>query len=756
MIRFLLFFLLFVTSLSGNNIEKVSVQFDWKYQFEFAGFIAAKEKGYYHDVGLDVELREYQDGLDIVSDVLGKKATYGVYNASIVVENGRIKPIVLLATYFQQSPLVFVAQKGIKNPADMIGKTIMGTKDELKYSSLSLLLTHFGITSKNAHFVDQTFQIDAFIHRKIDVMSAFRSNQLYDLDRLGVKYEIIDPAEYGFMMNAVNLFTSQSEAIEHTERTQKFIDATNRGWKYALDHPDEMIALLINRYHVKKSRQALEYEAKVTKKMMMRDFYAIGETNAELSIRVFKQLIRSGSLDADQRLGRFLFADIVQNANNTFTLTQKEKEYLAKKKKITMCVDPDWYPLEAIRDGKHIGIASDIIKNFETKLGVPIEFIPVSSWDESISYAKKRTCDILSLATPNEERLKYLDFTTPALTMPIVMATRENEPFTENIASLKGKKLASVKGYAITENLKAHFPDLTIVEVVSISEGLTLVERGKVYGYIDNLMVISSYLQKEYNGVLKVSSRLEAKDEMGIGTRNDEPILHDIFEKLVQSLDESTMQEIYNRWTSTIEQIAWFDRERMIQALLLILIISGGFIWRYIELKRNSTRLLELSVTDSLTGLYNRQKTDEKLNEEQKKVNRYPEYHCSIMMIDVDFFKTINDTLGHQEGDKVLQNLAKVMQKSLRQTDMIGRWGGEEFIVILSHTTFEEAMNVAEHLRINISEYSFMTLYPVTVSIGVGEFTHTEEVHECVGRVDAALYKAKENGRNSVVPASYR
>lgn len=752
--RFIFFILSLLSVVAGSSLEKVSVQLDWKYQFEFAGFVAAKEKGYYRDAGLDVELREYQSGIDIVSDVLTQKATYGVYNSSIVVENGRIKPIVLLATYLQQSPLVFIAQKGIKNPADMIGKTIMGTKDELKYSSLSLLTAHFGISSKNARFVDHTFSIDDFISGKVDVMSAFRSNQLYELDRLGVKYNVIDPAEYGFMMSAVNLFTSQTEAIEQSERTRRFIEATNRGWEYALDHPNQVIEWLMSRYQVQKSRSALIYEARVTKKLMMRDFYAIGESNAELSIRAFKQLIRSGSLDPDQRLGYFLFADVIRNARNTFTLTTQEKEYLLKKKKITMCVDPDWYPIEAIRDGKHIGIASDIMKNFEKKLGVAIEFLPVETWDESIQNTKARKCDILSMASPNEERLKYLDFTTPALSMPIVMATTKDKPFTENIGSLKGEKLALVKGYAITESLKSQFPDLEIVEVGSITEGLNLVESGEVYGYIDNLMVVSSYAQKEYNGVLKVSSRLEAKDDMGIGTRNDEPILHDIFEKLVQSLDESSRQEIYNRWTATIELVPWIDRERLIQILILFLILIGGFTWRYFDLKKYNERLLKLSVTDKLTGLYNRQKTDLKLTEERKKVTRYPDYHCSVMMIDVDYFKNINDTFGHQDGDKVLQTLAEVMKRSLRETDTIGRWGGEEFIVILSHTALDEAQKVAENIRQKVEEYPFLTLNPVTISIGVGEFIGMEEVHECVARVDAALYKAKASGRNSVVTTS--
>lgn len=133
---------------ADKSLEKVVVQLDWIYQFEFAGFIAAKEKGYYRDAGLDVELREYKAELDTVGEVMSQKVNYGIHNSSIVIEDGKVVPIVLLATYLQRSPLIFVTSPEIKQPSDLIGKRIMGTTDELKYSSLALLLDHFYINKK--------------------------------------------------------------------------------------------------------------------------------------------------------------------------------------------------------------------------------------------------------------------------------------------------------------------------------------------------------------------------------------------------------------------------------------------------------------------------------------------------------------------------------------------------------------------------------------------------------------------------------
>jgi len=752
--RTFLFIIIMITSLMGeNSLQKVSIQLDWKYQFEFAGFIAAKEKGFYRDAGLDVELREYSDGIDIGADVLAGKATYGVYNSSLMVEDGDIKPIVLMGTYFQHSPLIFVAHKGIKTPADMVGKTIMGTTYERKYSSLALLLNHFNISPKNTKFVDHTFNLQQFIEGKVDVMSAFRSNQLYELDRTGVEYEIIDPAQYGFMMSAVNLFTSPTEAIKHTDRTQRLIDATNRGWKYALDHPNEMIDILLHKYGAQKSRNALKYEAQVTKQLMMTDFYPIGEVNSELTVRTFKQLIQTGVLKEDQKLGRYMFKDIAANSHEKIEFSGTEKNYLLGKKKITMCVDPEWYPLEAIRGGKHIGIAADVMDIFEKNLGLPIELVSTTSWNQSLLYAQQRKCDIFSLASSTPDRLKYMNFTSGYLILPLVVVTTADKPFVENIGSLSGEALGAVSGYAITAQLKTEYPNLKIVEVKSIREGLSKVESGELYGYVDNLMVVSSYIQKEYTGVLKVSSRLDKKVELAVGVRNDEPMLYGIFDKMVKNLDDATMQSIYNRWVSTVEEVSWIDYGIVWKFLLVILIFGSAFTWRYMVLNRYNKSLLELSITDKLTGLYNRQKTDIILMNEQKKVSRYADHHCALMMMDVDNFKAINDTAGHQAGDRVLHSLAKIMKKNLRNTDILGRWGGEEFIAILPHTTSGEAMVVAENLRCKVEEFTFGVGHSVTISIGVGEFDQDESVHECVGRVDGALYMAKERGRNNVYKA---
>ncbi len=748
--KIVLLTLLFALSLFAQELERVTLQLDWKFQFENAGFIMAQEKGFYKESGLDVAILEYMSGKDVVANVLEQKNNYGVYHSSIFVEDGKVKPIILLATYLQRSPLVFISHKEVKEPKEMIGKTIMGTSNELKYSSLGLMLKHYNITKENSTIQDHTFNLNSFIDKKVDVMSAFTSNQLFELDRRGVKYHVIKPIDFGFNMSASNLFTSKNEIEEHPQRTKRFIEASNRGWEYALQHVEESIEILQKKYGVTKTKEALVFEAKEIKKLMVLDFFKIGEINKEFTELTFRQLKSSGFIDKNEKLETFTFDEVLKNIQKEFNLSYKEKAYLQAKGKIKACVDPEWYPFEAIRDGKYVGIGADAMQHFSNKIGIPIEHVNVSSWEEAIILAQKRECDIFSLATETPKRAIYMNFTQPYLSLPVVVATTNEKPFMDNIEELNNKKIAAVKGYSIIERLQFKYPSIKIVEVKTIKEGLDMVIRGDAYGYIDNLMVISSYIQQDYTGLLKVSARLGENLSFSIGTRNDEPILLDIFEKVIPTLTDEKRQSIYNRWVSVVEEVSYLDKTVIYKILAAIALIVSFFLHREYMNRKYNKKLMELSITDKLTGLYNRLKTDGTLEEEFKKVRRFRDYKTTVAVLDIDFFKHINDAYGHQTGDNILKEFAQILKKNTREIDTIGRWGGEEFMIIFPNTSLQDAQKACENLREMIEQYHFYKT-AVTASFGVGLLEGNRTISESISLVDEALYKAKESGRNRVV-----
>lgn len=750
---FLLLWQSLVLSMDKQVVEKVSVQFPWIYQFEFAGFIAAKEKGYYRDAGLDVTLIEYRPGLDVIDEIMSRRSNYGVHNASLIIKDGGVVPIVLLATYLQQSPLVFVTKPEVKHPSDFIGRRIMGTTDELRYSSLALLLSLFDINETNARMMEHSFNINDFIDGRVDVMSVYRSNQLFELDERNIQYNIIDPDDYGFFSSADNLFASHGEVLQHPQRTQKFIDATNQGWMYALKHPQELIDIIYERYSKKKNKAALRYEFYVIKKMMLLDFYSIGKTSTELTSRTFKQLKKNKMLDQDVALKMFLLEDVLKENSNHHLWTVEEERYLRHKGEIKMCVDPSWLPFEAIKEGKYIGIAADIFDLFRELLPIPIVVLETKTWMESIDQAKRRGCDIFSLAAATPERETYMDFTQAYINLPIVMATKTDKYFIEDINQVKDRRIGIVKGYAIADFLKVSMPGINIVDVNSVTDGLAMVENDELYGYIDNLMVIASSIQKEFTGVLKISARLDEKVRLAVATRKDEPLLHDIFEKLVVHIEERDKQRIYNNWVSVKQDMA-FDYTRFWQFAIVCLFIIGALLYHYYKLRKYSDMLKNLTITDALTGAYNRLKMDEILVEKQDSFVRYG-MDCGVIMIDIDFFKKVNDSYGHQVGDAVLIEFSSLLKRSVRVTDIVCRWGGEEFLIICPNIGLLETRRVAQKLLKDIGSFSFIEVGELTASFGVGCLKKGLSIETIIEDVDVALYHSKQEGRNRVTLADY-
>ena len=160
----------------------------------------------------------------------------------------------------------------------------------------------------------------------------------------------------------------------------------------------------------------------------------------------------------------------------------------------------------------------------------------------------------------------------------------------------------------------------------------------------------------------------------------------------------------------------------------------------------------KLSITDRLTGLNNRRRLDEFLAAECNRSQRYGD-HFNVILLDIDHFKSVNDTYGHQAGDRVLVDLATILKESMRMTDCIGRWGGEEFLIVCPETSSQAAIAMAEKLRNKIEVHDFRGVGNITSSFGVAQFHSGQSISNLISRADKALYRAKEEGRNRVVEA---
>ncbi|MFK5892679.1 MAG: transporter substrate-binding domain-containing protein [Pseudomonadota bacterium] len=279
------------------------------------------------------------------------------------------------------------------------------------------------------------------------------------------------------------------------------------------------------------------------------------------------------------------FSYIKQTESPKLRLSSEEQDYLQKKGQIKFCVDPDWMPFEKIENGKYIGLASDYIKLISKQLNTPLVLESTKSWTQTLEKSKNRQCDIIAMAEKTVSREKYLDFTSPYIKTPIVVATKPGLAFIEDLKLIQNKKLALVKNYSLHEKLKEIYPDINLVNVESIHDGLNKVERGEVFGYLDNAIVINHEIQKNHLGSINISGRFNHQFRLRIATRNDEKLLHDIFEKALFSIKAETRQKILNKWVK-VNYTEKFDYGYALQLLAVFLIIIVGVITWNLRLKK--------------------------------------------------------------------------------------------------------------------------------------------------------------------------
>ncbi len=170
-------------------------------------------------------------------------------------------------------------------------------------------------------------------------------------------------------------------------------------------------------------------------------------------------------------------------------------------------------------------------------------------------------------------------------------------------------------------------------------------------------------------------------------------------------------------------------------------------------LKEAEKELQRLSTTDPLTGAYNRRMFMDLLTKEQQRTDRYGK-PFSLLMFDIDHFKVVNDQHGHDAGDRVLMDIVRLSMETIRQTDSLARWGGEEFMVLLPGTDGTMACTMGERLRQGVAEHIFTDGCHLTISVGITSLEQSDTIDSLLKRVDEAMYKAKESGRNQVIEAN--
>ncbi|MGV3719344.1 MAG: diguanylate cyclase [Actinomycetota bacterium] len=630
-------------STSTKPLERVTLQLKWKHQFQFAGYYAAVERGYYREAGLDVRILEAPASGEPSDVVLQGKAEYGIGSSDLVLLRTQGQPVVALAAIYQHSPLVLLAlkQSGIEHVHDLADKAV---SIEPHAAELLAYLQQEDLPAERVKRVPHEFNVTPLRRGKVAAISAYSTDEPFLLREAGLEYVTLNPRAGGIDFYGDTLYTTENEIREHPQRTRAFLDASLRGWKYALEHPDRMVTVIRSKISRRHSREHLAFEAKQMRRLIMPDVVEIGYLNPGRWEHILETYAQLGMAPANASLKGFLYE---RNPKPDLTWVYAS-----------------------------LGAALAVLAGVS---GLAVRYYRLHG----------RAHREVSVRQETEKHLRTLESRYRVLA--------EHGPFPIVITRLGDGAIRYVNPMA------ARVFELTREQAVGLSITAFYLHVADRHAFVSAL---------ESEGFLR-NHELELRSASG-----------HVF------------------WAALSATIIHFEGEPA--AFVALMDIS--------ERKALETQLEKLATTDDLTGLRNRRSFN-LVGEEQLKRARVERQPVSLLLLDIDRFKLINDTHGHDVGDFALRQLASVLGTVTRDGDLTARVGGEEFAILLPNTSLGQALALAERLcqQVGSQDIEGVTRFQLTVSVGVaGLDDDIANVTELLRRADTALYLAKERGRNRV------
>ncbi len=750
--RYIFLFLIIVLNLNGKSLEKVSIQLDWLHQFQFAGYYIAKEKGFYKEEGLDVDIKEFNFDVDLVNDLLKGQSNYAVGKSSLIIDRLQNKKIILLAAIYQDSPMILLSLKNsnILTPKNLKDKKVMLTSDAISAAAINSMIISQGIKLNQINFIPHSFKLEDLINGKTDAMGCYISNEPYILKQKGIDYNILNPSDFGFDFYGGIFFTSEKELNQYPLRVKKMYKATLRGWQYAFKNINETANLIYNNFNTQnKSLESLIYEGEILKKLSKIEQGLLGNLNQNKLEEIKRLFLLLGVSKNYQNLN---INDIIYNPLK-INFTSEEKKYL-ENTNIKLYTNTNFPPFTMKDISGLKGIEIDYWKIINKKLKKEPLF-EIENNNKILTKKIKENKNSVKFAFANYDLNEKVQTTDTITKINIAIATLNDKPFISNPQELEGKNVGISKFASYYQSLKNKYPNINFIEVKNLKENLNYLSKGKIYASIDKLPALSYNITQNSLTNIKISGTIGEPSNIKLLVNNDNKLLLNILNKVITSISQDDISAINNKYYSVIYQTSidysWIYKV-VIPLIVIILIIIITNRRLKIEIKKRKTieeELHKIVDTDGLTNIYNRRKIESLINLEIKRSNKYSN-DLSIIFFDIDDFKKINDKFGHKIGDKILINLSKVVSNSIRKNDYFGRWGGEEFVIILPNTTIIKAEEIADKIKNTIYTYNFEIDKNISCSFGVTQFQSNDDEDSIITRVDNAMYEVKKDGKNSV------
>jgi diguanylate cyclase (GGDEF)-like protein/PAS domain S-box-containing protein len=793
-LRTLLLALGLLCALPAAALEKVTLQLKWKHQFQFAGYYAALEKGYFRDAGLDVQIKEADGTEDPIDTVLGKRADFGIGASELVLARSQGKPVVALAVILQHSPLVLLTAGNIDTVQAIADKRVMLVPHEVE---MFAYFKREGLPIERIHQIPPSFNSADLLAGRVDAMSGYSTDEPFDLRAAHFRFNQLSPRSAGIDFYGDTLFTSDDTLRRKPAMVKAFRNASLAGWRYAMDHPGEIADLIRTRYSTRNSQAHLLFEAEEMSRLMQSDLVEIGHMNPGRWQHIADVYAELGLMPANAPLAGLIYDDNEKPLPSWFLPTLAGivlalilvAAVALRLMRLTYRLDAEARERKAISE-RLAATQNDMAALIDATPGAAMLILP----DGEILAMNGTGAARFGL-----DKKSIVGHNIFAMSHPPLADTRRLA-VAQAIAERRTRVLEDERdGLSLRNTIVPVIDrDGEVRRVAVFSEDVTDLKRTETalrdseakYRFIaersaDVIWQIGTDMRFTYINEADEKMRGFPRSEV-LGRPLAEVLTPASFDKVMQANAARMAAEQRGETTGTVQ----YELEQRCK--------NGGTVWTEInsspmrddagkivgffgitrditarkraedrlraanerlqnqiaEIQRLQEALQEQAVRDSLTGLYNRRYLDETLEREISRAKR--EGHpLSLVMIDVDHFKRLNDTYGHQAGDQVLMALGDLLREDTRTEDVPCRYGGEEFLVLMPHMPLEAAHERAEYWRMKFAELAVThgeLAMRTTISLGVAAYpNHGHAADELTQCADLALYLAKHDGRNRVV-----
>lgn len=565
-----IYILLFITFSYSYGNDKVSLQLKWFHQFQFAGYYAAKEKGFYDDVGLDVEIKQRNLQFNNIEQVIDGKSEYGVGDSVLLLYKAKQKPVVIITPIFQHSPSVLIALKnsGIHSPYDLDNKNIIFYDNDIDGFTLLAMLKKLNI---KPNLIRQREKNDylKIMNKEAYALPGYLTNEPFHFKEKNQKLTVINPMHYGFDLYGDMLFTNENEAKNYPNRVKKFKKATLKGWEYALKNKEEIIQLIHSKYNSSKSIEHLRFEANAIEKVISADTIPLGSIDEGRIRYIYSLYSEYGLSKSNIDVNDMIFKEYQYN-DLAIDLTEEEQQYLKENPILKVQNLSTFPPFNFNENGKPLGYFVDYLKLVGDLLGLEVQFSSGYTWAQSLDMIKKNTLDIIPQIAMNKERKEFIGFTDLKHVDYVPSLIVRKDSNIKTMDDLKGKTVAVLDKSFLHTLLTKHFPNILIHPVSNPRDCIEAVVNGEVDVAIDDLSLLEYYIQKDWHSNLKtiiVQHPRINKTPLYMGVSNKNELLLSILNKVDREIKYNKIIQLKNKWVhipqvNDTEQINFTSKEQ--------------------------------------------------------------------------------------------------------------------------------------------------------------------------------------------------